>query len=107
MKALEYELCGRKKNVEVHHIVPKVACRGVIDPDEEENLICLCNKCHALLTPRGFLSKYGQKKAIIPSENLQRFYRIVNKVLDENGTLNVSDVFDVVEDVWGFGGAKA
>lgn len=38
--------CGRKLNVQVHHIIP----RSQDGPDELWNLICLCQHHHHLIT---------------------------------------------------------
>lgn len=53
------ELCGSSRGLELHHIVP-VVCGG---SDSPENLILVCKKCHALLTPKSELTKIGLKKA--------------------------------------------
>lgn len=53
------ELCGSSRGLELHHIVP-VVCGG---SDSPENLILVCKKCHALLTPKSELTRIGLKKA--------------------------------------------
>ena len=52
------ELCGSRRGLEAHHIIPLV-CGG---EDVEDNLICVCQCCHTLLTPRSLLTKLGIKK---------------------------------------------
>lgn len=54
------ELCGSKKVLEAHHIIP-VVCGG---SDNDENLIAICSACHSKLTPRSELTKYGIQLAI-------------------------------------------
>lgn len=53
------ELCGNKRNLEVHHIIP-VVCGG---SDCVDNLIVICSVCHAKLTPRKELTKIGLQNA--------------------------------------------
>ncbi len=53
------ELCGNPRNLEVHHIIP-VVCGG---SDDINNLIVVCNICHAKLTPRKELTKIGLNNA--------------------------------------------
>lgn len=52
------ELCGSQRKLEVHHIIPIVANGD----DDKDNLIVLCEKCHGILTPKSYLTRYGQKK---------------------------------------------
>ena len=54
------ELCGSKRGLEAHHIIP--VCVG--GDNTEENLICLCQNCHARLTPRSKLCKIGLDRYI-------------------------------------------
>ena len=49
------ELCGRKRKLELHHIVP-LTCGG---PDIEENWVAICVNCHSRLTPRSILQRIG------------------------------------------------
>lgn len=53
------ELCGNKRNLEVHHIIP-VVCGG---SDCVDNLIVVCGVCHAKLTPKKELTKIGLQNA--------------------------------------------
>lgn len=55
------ELCGSMRNLEVHHIIPLVIEIEEIDLNCEENLLVVCKKCHAMLTPHRLLTKIGQK----------------------------------------------
>lgn len=53
------ELCGDKRNLEVHHIIP-VVCGG---SDDVSNLVVVCGRCHARLTPKSELTKIGLRKS--------------------------------------------
>lgn len=57
------ELCGSSRNLEVHHLVPRVCAIEKVDINEKDNLIVVCGACHAKLTNKGFLTKYGIRKA--------------------------------------------
>lgn len=52
------QLCGRKRDLELHHIIP-LAYGG---PDIKENWIMVCRACHALLTPHRALTLAGLRK---------------------------------------------
>lgn len=49
------ELCGSRRGLEAHHIIPTV-CGGY---DSEENLLCVCKSCHSKLTPTSILTSIG------------------------------------------------
>lgn len=88
------ELCGTRRGLEVHHIIPRV-CGGT---DAKENLIVICSGCHAKLTPRGILTKSGLYAS---SENLlsmieTRFY---GSIKDENYHMTAADVVGLFSDV--------
>ena len=53
------ELCGDKRNLEVHHIIP-VVCGG---SDDVSNLVVVCGRCHAILTPKSELTKISLRKS--------------------------------------------
>ena len=53
------QLCGRIRDLELHHIIP-LAYGG---PDIKENWIMICRACHALLTPQKALTQAGLKRA--------------------------------------------
>lgn len=53
------ELCGVKRPLELHHIIP--ICAG--GSDTPGNWIAICNVCHYKLTPRSELTKMGLKQA--------------------------------------------
>ncbi len=84
------ELCGSSRNLEAHHIIP-VTLGGT---DEKENILCVCKKCHALLTPSGLLTK--MKIAPLAAEN--RFYKHFSEITDAGERFTVSDVFDYLDE---------
>jgi 5-methylcytosine-specific restriction endonuclease McrA len=83
------ELCGSKRGLEAHHIVP-VVCGG---EDVDENLICVCSACHARLTPRAYLCKIGKEKKRYNHPFKQALYAKIEENLN-NGNC---DVFDAIE----------
>lgn len=95
------ELCGDKRNLEVHHIIP-VVCGG---SDNINNLIVVCGVCHSKLTPKGELSKIGINKLRV-GDTLRRmelrYYELAGELMfeeDEFGEKHLTgidwpDVFD-------------
>lgn len=71
------ELCGGRRNLEVHHIIPKSCENDYIDLDIEDNLIVLCGRCHAMLTPRSVLCKYGISRTKERNERIKESYKTV------------------------------
>lgn len=92
------ELCGAKRGLEVHHIIPKVCEIEGVDLECEDNLIVLCSSCHGKLTSRSLLTKYGQQKMLNKSRNLVKFYTELDKF---SGYFDIEDVFSEVNRVWG------
>lgn len=94
------ELCGDKRNLEVHHIVP-VCCGG---SDNIDNLIVVCGCCHAKLTPKRELTKVGINKARVADvihRMSYRFYELAGELMfSEDGKeltcCDWPDVFDVL-----------
>lgn len=41
-------LCGSKKRIEVHHIIPYSI--SILNREEKSNLCCLCKECHKMVT---------------------------------------------------------
>ena len=89
------ELCGCKRSLELHHIIPAVLGGG----DSDDNLILLCGGCHAKLTPKKELAKIGARangaKRNIPLCNAQ-------KVFDEIGrrdAVSAVEVMDIIEEL--------
>lgn len=100
-EAKRCELCGSSRTLEAHHIIPLV-CGG---PDSLDNLVAVCGKCHAILTPRSALCKMGIEQAKYGS-SLRRmavhFYERIGCFLDSNnglaGATDIMDIFDEVID---------
>lgn len=88
------ELCGNNRNLEIHHIIP----RSLGGTNEIDNLIVICNVCHARLTPRGLLTKLGLQK--LDSDCKRRCKKFYTTLDAYNGHLTVDDVFDVFDDVF-------
>lgn len=91
------ELCGSKRGLEAHHIIP-IVCGG---DDSEDNLICVCQCCHARLTPRRVLIRLGIKK--VQNENgIKRFklnlYDKIESICEERG-YDIQSVFDAIEEL--------
>ena len=81
------ELCGSTRGLEAHHIIP-IAFGG---DDSEENILCVCAKCHGLLTPRSILSKRG-----IHNNNWEvLFWQHFDRL---DGHFDVFDVLDYLDD---------
>ena len=57
------ELCGSRRNLQVHHIVPLVIDIPGVDLNDESNLVVVCSKCHGVLTPKNILTRIGLHKA--------------------------------------------
>lgn len=95
------ELCGDKRNLEVHHIIP-VCCGG---SDNIDNLIVVCGTCHAKLTPKRELIKVGINKVRavdVIHRMAHRYYELAEELMftDDNQLTGVDwpDVFDVLID---------
>lgn len=94
------ELCGSTRNLEIHHLVPRTACEGILDGDIDDNLLVVCGACHSKLTPRRFLQKYGIQKAQKRRKDLLAFYYGLSDCCCS------SDVIDLVESIWVEGDEK-
>ena len=93
------ELCGSPRDLQAHHIIP-VICGG---PDTIENILCVCRKCHVLLTPTSLLTKIalskseaqlGQPKGakLITKKSIRCKEIIRKQSKDFGGTLSDSEV---------------
>lgn len=111
------ELCGDTRNLEVHHIIPL----SVGGPDIEDNMIVVCYKCHALLTPKSVLTKLGiqrvkdnnqkiikqvkdnTQKMLNKNQKMIEFYECLDAIMgvDDNYVPTVSEIIDIVENVFG------
>ena len=89
------ELCGSKRGLEAHHIIP-VVCGG---DDSDENLICVCQSCHARLTPRRVLTKLGKQKLKYKNERCRvkiELYDMIEEHCERDGW-SIASVFDAIE----------
>lgn len=97
------ELCGSTKGLECHHIIPMVASNYGVNLDVDDNYICVCLKCHSLLTPRKLLSKYGIEKHRFAGDIAKyiayEFYAELGKQIDREPLSDFSDVCDVFDTV--------
>lgn len=67
------ELCGSRRCLEAHHIIP-VSVGG---PDSIDNMIVVCGSCHAKLTPKSVLTKMALQKRLRNGNANLDFYRRV------------------------------
>ena len=92
------ELCGSKRGLEAHHIVP-VVCGG---DDREENLICVCQTGHARLTPRAYLCTFGIEKVKANNQKQQlkiALYERIDQLMKERPYGGIDCVFDAIEEL--------
>lgn len=83
------ELCGSDRGLEIHHIIP-VVFGGT---DDKDNLLCVCKKCHALLTPTGLLAKQGQRV-----KNIQySFYKHMDDMINKGDVPDFCYVCDYLD----------
>ena len=86
------ELCGSTRELEAHHIIPRV----LGGRDVPENILCVCKKCHCLLTPKSELTKIGQHKSDGASFAAQ-FYRHFEELTKYGERFTIDDVFDYLD----------
>ena len=84
------ELCGSRRGLEAHHIIP-ISAGG---DNSEENLICVCSTCHARLTPRSKLRKMGLDKVKTRNYLVALWIEIYDRC--ENAE-SIIDIFDAVD----------
>lgn len=89
------ELCGSKRALEAHHIIPIVA--GGID--SYDNLLCVCNRCHALLTPRSLLTKLGKEK-VRQKNQIVDFKVRLYEAIENNAENGIGGILDAIESTW-------
>lgn len=96
-KTSKCELCGSRRDLQVHHIIP-ISCGG---PDVEENMIVVCGGCHGRLTPHGLLSAMGvERERRSPFDDLAlEFYKIANAEIERNGPISAVDLCDIFDSV--------
>ena len=97
------ELCGSRKGVECHHILPMCMEMFGVNFDVEDNYLSVCRKCHALLTPRPLLAKIGNERSRwdgnVPLQIRWRFYDTIGKMLDNGEYVDSDTLFDVFDKV--------
>lgn len=84
------ELCGEKRGLEVHHKIPCV-CGG---SNDAENLIVLCEQCHAKLTPKKELTKLGILKTRIKNFPIKFYMHLEGSIDSGLSAVDVMDIFD-------------
>lgn len=95
------DLCGStSRTLEAHHIIP-VVCGG---SDSADNLVAICARCHAILTPKSVLCKIGIEQAKHKNALSVRFYTKIGERLDEIadktfGYLDAEDIMDIFDEV--------
>ena len=85
------ELCGSRRGLEAHHIIP-VSFGG--PEDDIDNLIVICVSCHTRLTPKKLLTKKGieKAKAYDMLSNISLYvYEHLMDIYDCNAFLDVFD----------------
>lgn len=116
------ELCGSKRGLEVHHIIPMCTDIDGVDLNDDENLIVVCRKCHAFLTPRKVLQKYGIAKQKIVNAQLKNkynaevaewkkrmeyseknllFYSTIGTMLESGDNVDFCDLLDLHDQIYG------
>ena len=97
------ELCGSRKGVECHHVLPMCMEMYGVNFDVEDNYLSVCRKCHALLTPRSLLAKIGNERlrwdGNVPLQIRWRFYDTIGKMLDNGEYVDSDTLFDVFDEV--------
>ena len=91
------EMCGSRRNLQLHHIIPMVCENGSMDLDVEDNWICVCSSCHAKLTPKNLLTKYGLRKKFPTTNPKYKFYKELNELAEAGEKLCVCDVLNVFD----------
>ena len=95
------ELCGSSRNLEAHHVIPKCCAIDGVDLDVEDNLIVTCYSCHAKLTPKALLTKYGVRKTMNCHETAKRkMLQFYKEIEDCEYRATVDDLIDIVEHVF-------
>ena len=85
------ELCGSKRGLEVHHIIP-VTCGG---PENDiDNMIVLCIGCHARLTPRKILQKIGIENCL-HEDSICRINKNFYELIEKENCIGASEVVDI------------
>ena len=103
------ELCGSRRNLELHHIIPLVCepvdnlnkTTGGINLDIEDNWIVVCCACHSKLTPKKLLTRIGLdriRRADYKRRILANFYGYLNDIVEGyNERLEYDDYIKALE----------
>jgi hypothetical protein len=99
------ELCGSKKNLQLHHIIPLVTSIVGLNLDVQDNYICVCSSCHAKLTPKNLITKYGmsRKRFLTEKRRLEYYFykNIGDKQEKEEYPLSACDIMDIFDETIG------
>lgn len=88
-------LCGKDASLEKHHLVPRMCSVDGIDMDDEDNLIRICQVCHTKLTPRSFMTKWGQARAKEKNRKWEFAEYFLKEVDECEDYMFASDVIDI------------
>lgn len=88
------ELCGSKRGLEVHHIVP-ISVGGL---DADDNKIVVCCGCHAKLTPTSLLTKIGLERTKRNNIKLLALYHLKNVFYETLHEMVVNEEFPTLVD---------
>lgn len=98
------EFCGSKRNLQLHHAIPMVCENEFINLDIEDNWLCVCGACHAKLTPKNLLVKYGISKTKMNNEKILKrfnFLKAVEVELNDGVRLSPVEMIDIFMEVYG------
>lgn len=98
------ELCGSKRNLRLHHMIPLVCENEFINLDVQDNWLCVCGACHAKLTPRNLLCKYGISNVKKNNEKIlkrQKFLGAIDAELNDGIMLRPVEIIDIFTEVYG------
>ena len=96
------ELCGSRRNLQLHHMIPLVCENEFVNLDVEDNWLCVCGSCHSKLTPKNLLVKYGISKAKLGNKEFAKklnndvrhleFAEWIEAEIDDHVTLRASEI---------------
>ena len=91
------ELCGSRRNLEAHHIIPYC----IYKQETKDNLICVCRSCHLKLTPHSLLTKYGIQKARVTNAENElkcRIFTLIQEKIEEYGYVNYDIFYEAIKE---------